>query len=178
MACYVSAGHHLKDPGAVANGLQENTLTIKVRDRVVEILKSKGITVFVDKDTETLAEYLGRIKPGDASVVIEFHFDAASPTATGTSSFYADGANQLSKDFARDIALTGSKTLNIANRGAHSESDSHRGRLGLVHKPGACCLVEVGFITNTEDNRKFNENFEQLCQNYATVIAVYDDKIK
>lgn len=178
MACFVSAGHHLKDPGAVANGLQENKLTIRVRDRVVSILKGRGIKVITDDDNETLAQYLTRIKPGDGSVVVEFHFDAAAnPTATGASAFYADNANQNSKDFAHDLAEDTAQTLNIRNRGALSEAQSHRGRLGLVHEQGIAALLEVGFITNPNDIEAFNENFEQLCTKLADDIAYYEQLI-
>lgn len=179
MASFVSAGHHLKDPGAVALGLQENNLTIKVRDKVVEHLKAKGYKVFTDKDTETLAEYLKRIEPGEGSVVVEFHFDAGPlQLATGTSAFFADNASQRSKDFAVDMASVGSKIMQIPNRGAYSETQSHRGRLGLVHEPGINCLVEVAFITNTKDIYSFDQNFEELCRAYAEVIMKYDDLVK
>lgn len=178
MACYVSAGHHLKDPGAVANGLQENKLTIRVRDRVVSILKGWGLRVITDNDSETLAQYLARIQPGEGSVVVEFHFDAAAKTtATGSSAFYADNASENSKSFAHDLAIDSSSALGIANRGALSESQSHRGRLGLVHEPGITALLEVGFISNPEDMAKFDTNFEKLCQKIAETIRYYEQLI-
>lgn len=176
MSCFISAGHHKKDPGAIANGLREADLTVRVRDAVVKLVREKGYTVITDDDAETLAEYLHRIKPGEGSVVVEFHFDAAAnPDATGTSTFYADEAGLDSRRFAADMAIAASNTLKIRNRGAHSETESHRGRLGLVHEPGINCLVEVCFITNPYDIQKFNENFTKLCEEYAKVIMHYDD---
>lgn len=178
MACFVSAGHHLKDPGAAANGLQENKLTIRVRDRVVSILKGWGLKVITDNDNETLAQYLSRIQPGNASVVVEFHFDAAvNSTASGSSAFYMDGANENSKSFAYDLAVDSSEALEIANRGAMSESQSHRGRLGLVHEPGITALLEVAFITNSNDMAKFEANFEDLCMKLAETIRYYEQLI-
>ena len=137
-----------------------------------------GVRVIIDDDKETLAQYLNRIKPGDGSVVIEFHFDAANPTATGTSAFYADGANQNSISFAHDLAKDGEEILEIKNRGAHSESDSHRGRLGLVHtKAGISALVEICFISNPSDIEKFEANFEDLCKRYAETIFYYEQLV-
>lgn len=185
MACYISAGHHKKDPGAVANGLKEADLTVRVRDRVIEhikmaeILECKEWRTIKDDDNETLAEYLKRIQPGDSSVVCEFHFDAAAnPDASGTSAFYADQPNWQSVPFAKAMVEVTAKILGIKNRGAHSETESHRGRLGLVHETGINCLVEVCFITNLEDIRKFNERFDELCMEYAKIIRYYDDMIK
>lgn len=189
MAIYISAGHHKKDPGAIGNGLREADLTMKVRDRVIEILMginggeiavdNKPWRIIKDDDNETLAEYLQRIKPGSGSVVVEFHFDAAAnPDATGTSTFYADDASLDSRNFAKDMAEAGARIMGIRNRGAQNEKDSHRGRLGLVHEPGINCLVEVCFITNPYDIQKFNENFDKLCKEYANIIIHYDDMIK
>ena len=179
MASYVSAGHHLKDPGAVAHGLRESDLAIKVRDGVVAYLKEANYKVFTDKDTETLAEYLQRIQPGEASVVVEFHFDAGPLNqASGSSAFFADNASVNSKAFADEMSRTTANILGIPHRGAHSETQSHRGRLGLVHEPGINCLIEVGFITNTRDIASFMNNFNVLCQSYANIIMKYDDLIK
>lgn len=178
MACYISAGHHLKDPGAVANGLKEADLTVRVRDEVVRIVKDKGYKVFTDSDKETLAEYLGRIKPGEASVVVEFHFDAASnPKASGTSAFYADNADQNDISFAKEMANVGAIVMGIPNRGHQSEAQSHRGKLGLLRKQGIVCLVEVAFITNPADLVSFEANFKLLCQKYAETIMRYDDLV-
>src|SRR5688572_10702284 len=128
MAIYISAGHHKKDPGAVANGLKEADLTVKVRDRVIqhlmgfngaEIVEGDKWRIIKDDDNETLAEYLKRIQPGDGSVVVEFHFDAAAnPDASGTSAFYADGGDiqhLRSRQFATDMAKDTSNILGIRN---------------------------------------------------------------
>lgn len=177
---FISAGHHKKDPGAVANGLKEADLTIRVRDKVVKTIEAiMPGQVIIDKDDETLTQYLERIKPGNGSVVVEFHFDAASnANASGTSAFYSDNASENSKAFARAMADVGATIMGIKNRGAHSEKESHRGRLALVHEPGINCLVEVGFITNEEDLKKFNQNFDTLCHAYANIIMVNDSVIK
>jgi N-acetylmuramoyl-L-alanine amidase len=177
---FISAGHHKKDPGAIANGVKEADLTIRVRDEVVKIIEATMPgQVITDRDDETLAQYLERIKPGDGSVVVEFHFDAASNvTASGTSAFYADDASENSKRFARAMADIGATIMGIKNRGAHSEKESHRGRLALVHEKGINCLVEVAFITNANDLAKFNQNFSTLCNAYASTIMANDSIIK
>ena len=74
MATFISAGHHLKDSGAIGSGTQENLETIKFRDIVIKLCKDMGLKVITDDDHETLKEYLDRIKTGDGSVVVEFHF--------------------------------------------------------------------------------------------------------
>ena len=58
MAVFLSAGHHLKDSGAVYNGRQENLEAIKLRNIILNLCKSKGLKVIIDEDTETLSQYL------------------------------------------------------------------------------------------------------------------------
>lgn len=178
MACYISAGHHLKDPGAISNGLQENTLTIRVRDRVSELLRGLGATVYNDKDDETLAQVISRFKPGNGSVLLEFHFDAASPSASGATGFYADNPSSAhSMNFAYDLAEDCANALGIPSRGARSESDSHRGKLAFVRQEGICALLEIAFITNPDDMNKFEANFNHLCENIASTVYYYDQMI-
>ena len=42
---FISAGHHDNDPGAVANGYQENELTKDLRNRILKYGNSKEIIV-------------------------------------------------------------------------------------------------------------------------------------
>lgn len=178
--------HKNTDSGAVGfNGRWEADETVKVRTRINEILRSKGYNVVEDNPTESLKEYLNRVKPGPASVVVEYHFDAAdSATATGCSVLVGDDSNKTSQAFARELAEAISKTLDVKLRdggdGDHIifEKDSHRGRLGLMRKAGTVALVEVCFISNPSDMKKYDDNFEALCQSIAAVIGKYEDLIK
>ena len=58
MACFISAGHHLKDSGAVGNGYKENELTIEFRNLVVSACLKRGLKVITDKDTFELPNFL------------------------------------------------------------------------------------------------------------------------
>ena len=183
MSSFVSAGHHLKDPGAVANhkGItyKEADLARDLRDRVIKHLKAAGVTVIQDQDKETLGEYLARIQPGNGSVVVEFHFDAAStPLASGTTALVGSDADKNDRSFAKELADTVALTLGIRNRGVIDETQSHRGRLGLMREQGIVALLEVGFITNEQDVQKYLANVECLAKLLAVVIKKYDDLIK
>ena len=90
--------------------------------------------------------------------MLEFHFDAASPTATGTTILVEAEADRLDKAFAKEIVDKTAEILKIKNRGVKSETDSHRGKLGLMREEGIIALLEVGFITNVSDIKAFKEN--------------------
>lgn len=175
MAIYLSAGHYDKDPGATANGYVERDLATELRDLIVP--KLGGYRVITDKDSESLSQYLKRIKPGEASVVVEIHFNAATPKATGAEVLVADNHNKISWDLAGDLSTGIASSLCIPNRGVKTESDSHRGRLAFVRQPGACALIEVCFITNPSDMGKYEQYKEELVDRIAGVLKRYDDMV-
>jgi N-acetylmuramoyl-L-alanine amidase len=144
MASFISAGHHNKDSGAIGSGTQENWEAKKFRDLVVPHAKKLGVKVITDDDNETLSEYLKRIQSGSGSVVVEFHFDAANGTASGSTAIVGVDADRLDKSFAQELVDLTAKILGIKNRGVKSEAQSHRGRLGLMREQGIVCL----FITD------------------------------
>lgn len=178
MAVFASAGHHNHDSGAIGSGTQENIETIKLRDAVVSICKSIGIKVITDNDSETLGQYLDRIKTGDGSVVVEFHFDASGTgKATGATSIVGSDADRLDKAFAKELVDVTSSTIGIKNRGVISEADSHRGRLGLMREQGIVALLEVCFIDNQNDINLYRENFSYLALQIAKVIDKYEKMV-
>lgn len=178
MAAFVSAGHHLRDSGALGSGTQENLVVIKFRDLVVSKLKARGVKVFVDNDNETLAQYLQRIKTGEGSVVLEFHCDAFNGKASGTTALVGVDADKNDKDFAKELVDTTANILGIPNRGVQSETKSHRGRLALMREKGIVCLLELFFIDNPADYAKFNHNEVKLADAIVAIIEKYDNLIK
>lgn len=178
MAIYLSAGHHNHDSGAIGvNGRQENKETIRLRDRILHNIKP-GYRVITDKDPETLAQYLRRIGPGDGSVVLELHFDSYNDIASGATALYMTGAPKNSVIFAAELSQFVATTLGIPNRGAKSETESARGRLGLVHKEGITALLEVCFIDNANDIASYDAHFDELSKGIAQILMKYDDLIR
>lgn len=185
--CHIR-GHKNTDSGAVGpDGRWEADLAFKMKTRVIEILESKGYNVITDLPTESLKEYLARIKPGPASVVVEYHFDASvNPKATGTSSLVADNATKHSIGLGAELAEATSRILGIKLRDGGDgdkvlfEKESHRGRLALMREAGTVVLHEVCFISNPDDMAAFDDptKFEALCQAHATIIGKYEDLIK
>lgn len=179
---FISAGHNPKgikvDPGAIGNGYHEANLTVEFRDLVIKQCLKLGLKVIQDKDDERLGDYLKRIKTGNGSVVIEFHFDAAvSSSATGTTALIEEEADRLDKAFAKELVELTSKTLNIKNRGVLTEAQSHRGKLGLMREEGIICLLELCFISNPTDVRQYKANKEKLAVEMAKIIKRYEDLI-
>ncbi len=177
---FVSAGHHKNDSGAVNKelNLKEADLTIEFRDMVIAELEKLGATYTKDKDDETLGQYLSRIRPGYASVTVDYHFDSSTnPKATGSTSIVANKANKNSKALAKEMVKTTSKILGIRNRGVIPESKTYRGRLGILRKEGVVVVHEIGFISNASDMAAYEANKLELAKAHALLIKKYDDLI-
>lgn len=175
---FISAGHHLKDPGAVSGSYIERDLAIELRNLVEANLKTMKAGYVIDKDAETLGQYLSRIKPGNGSVVVEIHWNAAmSLLATGTEVLIADNHNQLSKDLATEFSSGLSNILQIKNRGVKTERDSARGKLAFVRQPGACCLIEMCFISNKTDMANYQKSKCEIAMFIAKTLVKYDAKV-
>lgn len=182
MAIFISAGHNPKgikvDLGAVGNGFHEADLAVEFRNLVVALLKGKNLNVITDKDDERLGTYLERIKTGNGSVVLEFHFDAAaSTTATGTTALIGSDADRLDKAFAKELVEANASILDIKNRGVLSEADSHRGKLGLMREQGTVALLELCFISNPDDLQKYEDNKMSLAFKIAEIVERYEKLI-
>lgn len=171
---FLSAGHDLKDPGAVANGVKENELTMELRDLTHAALKRNRASVSIDKDDETLAQYLRRIKPGTGSVVCEIHFNAGQETANGIEVLVPDRSTTHERALAAEICMAGVDIIGLRNRGVKDETQSHRGRLGLMREEGMNVLIEVCFITNTLDLARYQENKRKFAAKLAYILQKYD----
>src|SRR5690606_11290908 len=110
----------------------------------------------------------------DKDVVIEPHFNAFNGKATGVEVLVADNANDRSKAMAKELVDGYASIMGIANRGVKTESQSARGRLGLMRKKGAVALVEICFIDNSNDMKAYDSNRGNLACFTAQVIAKYD----
>lgn len=166
------------DPGAVSALGTEAQETVILRDKVCANLDKMGAKYIKDKDNESLAQYLGRIQPGNASVVVDIHFNSFNKVASGTEVIIEDEADRLDAAMAKELADSGSAIMGIVNRGVKKESQTARKRLGLMREEGIISLIEVCFIDNESDMKAYRANIDALAKKYAEIIVKYEDFIK
>ncbi len=182
---YISAGHNAQsktikqDPGAVnKDGIKEGDLTIEFKGLVLRELDLLGVKYISDSEEENLSMYLKRIDTGTGSVVVEYHFDAAeSDTATGCTGLIEEEADRLDNAFSKELNDGVASILGIRNRGVIKESESHRGRLGLMREDGIISLQEICFITNPDDLARYHLKKKELAKAHALIIQKYEAMI-
>lgn len=176
---FLSAGHNPKgknqDPGAVANGKTEAELTVELRGLIAYEITHQNGSVIIDNDSERLAEYIKRIHPGSGSVVCEIHFNAGTPSATGTESIVRVGAKKQETDLANSINGVIHKHADLNNRGVKIENKTPHKRLGILHTgAGISVLVEICFITNKTDLDKYQKAKKAISRDIAKLLIDYD----
>lgn len=152
----VTAGHGGSDPGAVANGATEAHLMVELRDIVAHKLDSAGHTVVTDGGwrKNLPLPYAITLVPG-AACAVELHTNAfTNPAAKGVECVSLPRHRATAQRIAQAIARV-LETPVRGDKGWIDQSQTARGRLGFVRAGGI--VVEVFFITNVEELRKYDE---------------------
>lgn len=169
---FLIAGHHKNDPGAVSGDLQENVLNRELQLLVLERLESlaPNLIVYTDPFDLTLSQVINEVNKRvlSSDLLLSIHFDSATnPNASGSTALVANNARSKSIDFATDLVQLVSSVIDIPNRGVKSETESNRGRLGILHTAASSALLEVGFIINPNDMTSY-ENFKHWVADEIT----------
>lgn len=173
---FPSAGHNLKDPGAVYNGRKEADEMISIRNMIVLLLGEANHANIPDNDTESASQHQARIKTGAGSVVCEFHLNAAAnQKATGTEAVVKLNATENSKAMAKELTDATARILGIRNRGVITEAQTARKKIGIVNKPGTAVLLEICFLSNPDDMKAYDAHKPELAKTYAEILIKYDN---
>jgi len=180
---WLSAGHsNGTDKGASGNGYTEGALTIELRELIYNELETLGICAELDKNSNALKETIQFFKNLVSSncILVDIHWNAAGPSATGTEVFIPNTYTKLELELAGKLAKCMSDTLGIPLRGStngvlgvKTESLSARGQLGWMRLNGNNILLEVCFISNKSDMEKYQDNKSMLAFKIAKILYEY-----
>lgn len=190
---FLLRGHGNGDPGACANGYTEENLAQVIVDRVVELLKGKGLKVFTNSKTQNnyvtncLVGHTFKYKFG-----YTIHLNSASSTASGTEIFvpineqYVNTEAKMCKEIANILGVPtrGVKSRDYNSEATHLrlEKDGSKGtdyykeirrswQNGLSHS-----IIELCFISNINDVKQLLNNKEKVCKIIVNNILVYLEK--
>ena len=166
MKICIDPGHGGKDPGAVAAGCVEKDIALSISLKLAEILKSKGLDVFLTRSDDTynsVAQKAAKANKWGADLFVSIHCNsAASVLANGTECLIY-GYDGESDTLAYDIQNAIVRRLKTTDRYIKVRKDLVV--LNSTKMPAA--LVETAFISN-ENNR---EKLINQQSDFATAIA-------
>jgi N-acetylmuramoyl-L-alanine amidase len=155
----IDAGHGAHDPGTSKNGVTEKSITLKVSKLVEAKLKNAGAKVLMIRSTDsflTLEQRTAFAKKNFAETFVSIHVNSAASSAKGTETFFDSSSNPNSaesKSLAKYIQNNIVKKANMADRGVKDN------RFYVVRNNNvAAVLVELGFLTNSEDYKKLTSD--------------------
>ncbi|HEC66790.1 MAG TPA: N-acetylmuramoyl-L-alanine amidase [bacterium] len=174
----ISAGHQPGfDPGAMSNGLVEADLTIKIADKVVEILRKHSVpTLYVPNNISlfsTITWINDRNKQIDGCAV-DIHINSAK--GTGWEAYYYGDGNNSSEKLSQFMVDALEAETSLPSRGVKSEYTTNRGKLGFVHDTvPVASLIECGFIDRDADRKLLSteEGLFQIAKGVARGILGY-----
>ena len=168
----ISAGHSTVppvDPGAVSGNMQESKLALRMRDMVAERLRAKNFTVIedgADGVSEPLKKAIALCSQAD--VRIEFHFNAGPPAATGVEVLSLPKYKTLSQIIAVAVAAATGQKLR-GDKGWKPDNAGQHHRLAFCQAGGV--IVELAFISNAADMKKYLANEDKVADSLAQALA-------
>ena len=165
----LDAGHGGSDPGAVYNGRQEKDDALQLTLAVGEILENNGIDVSYTRTTDIYQTPFDKAQIANAAGVdyfISFHRNS-SPRANqynGVEVLLYDKSGikyEMAENILGALGEIGFREIGVKER---------PGLVVLRRTKMPALLVEAGFINSDEDNRLFDENFQEMAQAIAEAI--------
>lgn len=181
---FTSAGHSNKpgrDRGATGNGYIEGELTVEFRELLNKELKFHNITPISDGNDTIFKDSVVFFKniTNPNSIVIDIHFNAATPKATGVEVLIPLKHTQFERDLAERIAACIGSELGIplrGRKGVKTEAESHHGSLGWMRLTGENILIEMCFITNENDMKSYQSKKKSIAKKLAQIIYEFSQK--
>ena len=162
---YWDAGHGGSDPGAVANGLKESNLAIKVVNYAYTYIdENYECKQYKDISDDSLNTICARANSWGADLFVSVHFNAGG--GNGYEALVYDSSNKaLGQMFEKYVKAVGQNS-----RGVKYRSDLAVLRLTNMK----AILNEIAFIDNKADIKDWDENTELKKMGIALAKAAAD----
>ncbi|MBN2451549.1 MAG: N-acetylmuramoyl-L-alanine amidase [Lentisphaeria bacterium] len=195
----VDPGHGGRDPGALGKTVTEESVTLRVAQRLVVELTRRGYAVALTRDRDvgvTLESRAAKAKSWRADILISLHCNAVgTPSVRGAECFRATPENTRSTYGSRKVdsrctnnawdldnarlAYELQKSI-VAGTGAEDRGLKSARFLVLKESPCPAALVEMGYLTHPEEERNLGSPKYQakMAQAIAQAVARYDQCLK
>ncbi|MCY7334139.1 MAG: N-acetylmuramoyl-L-alanine amidase [Pseudanabaena sp. CAN_BIN31] len=159
---FVDAGHGGRDPGAIANGIQEKDVVLQMSLKLGQALQGLGYTVYytrtndVEFDLEPRVALAQRV---NADVFVSIHansLDSRNSSVNGVETFHARNST-----VGRELASYVQSQI-ISATGANNRGVKAAGFYLVTQTSMPAILVETGFVTSpTEASNLSNPNYQK-----------------
>ncbi|RGI28476.1 N-acetylmuramoyl-L-alanine amidase [Melissococcus sp. OM08-11BH] len=166
----IDYGHGGTDPGAVNGTRTEANDVLRLGKLVTQQLRENGVTVDETRQGNDTVSLENRVRQADKKVYdyfVSLHRNAAAnKDATGVEAFV------WKKVLSPELELATRVQKNLVNLGMKDRGVKEADFYVIRETFCPAILVEVGFISNAEDNRFFDQKINQIA--HAIVTAILD----
>ncbi len=165
----IDPGHGGKDSGAIGFGVNEKDIALQVAKLVELKLKRSGVTTYITRQNDTFVELIERANKANklkTDIFVSIHCNSFNSQAKGIETYaYKEQYKALAETIHKE--LVNSKCYTI-NRGVKFANYSV-----LRNTSMDACLVELGFIDNSEDFQILQSKQDELATAIAKGICNY-----
>lgn len=165
---YIGVGHGSGDSGAVNGMRKECDDTLKLALKVKEYFDKQPVEVKFSRLSNSGLDINGRCQEANkwgADYFISLHRDSAGASASGVSAYIYSKASEYTEAKAKVIVNNVASAMGVRNRGVHKGAAGRFADFGVNRQTNMhSCLLEVGFISNSNDNKAFDNNLDKIAK--------------
>ena len=176
----IDAGHGGADPGMVGSAAVEKEINLAVAGILADYCRQAGATVTLTRDQdgalaetkrEDMAARVALTEEVQADVFISLHCNSFvyGPAQHGAQVFYA-GGNAEGQRLAETLQSALVSQLGNTDRAALAHPDSYL----LKNIDGAAVIVEMGFLSNAEEQQRLSSPAYQWELGWALFLGLND----
>lgn len=169
----VDAGHGIPDGGAVGvGGTIEQKVNLEVSKKVEEVLVGKGIKVIMTREEETCLSYqeegkslremkkedmnerLKIIKDSNADLFVSIHMNQFPQSQVNGLRLFFDKKHPETKELAEKMQ---ERMSEITGASMYAVKAADQTLFLMKNPPVPAILVECGFLSNPEEEKKIND---------------------
>ena len=173
---FIDAGHGGADGGCTRKGVQEKTINLEIAKLVQTKLEALGYKVIMARSDDTYITKEDRVLMANAShadVYVSIHQNAADDDSINGMEVWYDGTDESrdNKRLAQLIKQQTAASTSVVERELRGDADFHV--TGNTTMP--CCLIETGFLSNTDERNKLTTAAyqEEIAQGIVQGIEYY-----
>jgi N-acetylmuramoyl-L-alanine amidase len=167
------------DSGASANSLVEKNVTLSMAQKVKEALEKSGVTVVMTRDSDKAVTNEARVQTctaANADLMVSFRMNSAENTSVRGYEIWVNNkkpANSVSAAESIDKKL--SAVTGIKSRGVKYGTVTDADENYYVNSKSKCAslVIQLGFITNSDDAQLLKTNESDMAQAIADGIVTY-----
>lgn len=169
----IDPGHGGSDPGAVNGKRREADDNLRLALLLRDKLKAQGIKVVMTRERDNYIDINSRCRAANienCDYYICVHRNSGAPDAYGAECWIHSQSSDRVKRFGNMILNTVELSTGMSSRGVKLGAPAGKGYRDfgvnrLTSMPS--CLVEVGFISNSNDNKLFDKRIEVCAESLA-----------